>query len=85
VNVFVITWTHKYGTDMWVASTREVAKKTLATELLEAAVGELGDEVDKKFKDYYRVGLYSNAIEVYFDAMRELETYEINERRVVDR
>jgi hypothetical protein len=85
VNVFVVQWTHKYGQDMWVAATRELAKKTLATELLQSSVGDLGDTVDEKFKEYYRLEMYSNAIEVYFDAMRELETYEIEERRVVDR
>lgn len=85
MNVFVVMWTHKYGQDMWVASTMEIAKKTLATELLQAAVGELGDEVDEEFRKLYREENYPEAIRVYFRAMEGLESYEIEERRVNDR
>lgn len=77
MNVFVLQVSHRFGLDVWAAQSFEAAREALY-EYVAEYWDEATDETDAPIPEDH-----DKAIEAYFEAMGERESWEITETELL--
>lgn len=78
--VYIVTYTHKHGTDVWVTSTNKRAEESIGRTILEYIEDVLRVDSKKKIKTLISEGKHLEASSEWFEQTEEW--FEIIKRNV---
>jgi len=81
--VYVVTYDHKHGSDVWVCATEAGASKSCAEVALEWVCDLDNEKAEKKVKALYKKGDYKKCALFYAEATTYNETFLVELRKVL--